>query len=193
MAAMGRGQGIDASHQAIRRGERLDGTPMMPSARGIARCFYRRISHRGVSRARMRAQQAVDEMLLAAPSEVLVPASAELPGAAGAHSGANARRGLGVDAGLCRPAGRAATERALARRLWPERARGGGHCRRRGAALRAHHAEERGAAHRQPAIPGALDGARTGPGDGAESGAGRAAFCAARTTALRSSARWMRA
>ena len=59
----------------------------------------------------------------------------------------------------------------------PDRPRAGRNCRRRGASLRPHHAEERSPAHRFAAFPGALQRPRTRPGDGAQSRTGRAAVC----------------
>ena len=64
--------------------------------------------------AKMRGQQAVEEVLMAAPSEVLLAASAELPPQLERIRGADARRRLDLDAGVCRAAGRAATECAVA-------------------------------------------------------------------------------
>ena len=123
--------------------------------------------------------QAMDEMLLAAPSEVLLAASAELP----PQLERIPARTRVEDWVWTRDFAVPLVERQLKVRSLEgfglEWARGGGDCGRRGAALRAHNAEERSAAHRYAEVPGALDGARAGPGDGAESGTGRAAVCRA--------------
>ena len=105
--------------------------------------------------------QAVDAILMAGASEVLLATSAEIP------------------AGLERMAARTRVEDwvwtrdfavpLVERQLKVRSLEGfglvghdaGGDRGGRGAALRAHDAEERGAAHRFAAVPGALDGART--------------------------------
>ncbi len=138
-------------------------------------------------------QQAVDEILMANPSEVLLAASAELP----APLERIPARTRIEDWVWTRDFAVPLVERQLNVRslegfgLVGHRA--GGDCGRSGAALCAHHAEERGAAHRQPQVSGALDGARTGPGDGAQSRTGRAALSSARTTGPRSFTPWTRA
>ncbi len=62
-------------------------------------------------------QQATDAILMAGASEVLLPASAEMPSGVGASSSTDARGGLGVDTRLRCSAGGAAVESAHTGRI----------------------------------------------------------------------------
>ena len=122
-------------------------------------------------------QQAIENLLLASPSEVLLPASAEIP-AELERAGARTRvedwvwtRDFAVP--------------LVERQLQVRSLEGFGLVDHDAAAIAAgavlhyvrYDAEERGAAHRLIEVSGTLHRTGTGPGDGAESRACRAAFC----------------